>query len=80
MKIYSHRRNSKEELISTPAKFGVEIDIRSVGNDLILQHDPFTGGTLFTDWLGHYSHSGLILNLKEDGLESQLLTILKERD
>ena len=80
MKIYSHRRNSKEELISTPAKFGVEIDIRSVGNDLILQHDPFTGGTLFTDWLGHYSHSGLILNLKEDGLESQLLTILKERE
>ena len=51
MKIYSHRRNSKEELISTPTKFGVEIDIRSVGNDLILQHDPFTGGTLFTDWL-----------------------------
>jgi hypothetical protein len=80
VKIYSHRRNSKEELISTPAKFGVEIDIRSVGNDLILQHDPFTGGTLFTDWLGHYSHSGLILNLKEDGLESQLLTILKERE
>ena len=80
MKIYSHRRNSKEELISTPTKFGVEIDIRSVGNDLILQHDPFTDGTLFTDWLGHYSHSGLILNLKEDGLESQLLTILKERE
>lgn len=80
MKIYSHRRNSKEELISTPAKFGVEIDIRSVENDLILQHDPFTGGTLFTDWLGHYSHSGLILNLKEDGLESQLLTILKDRE
>ena len=80
MKIYSHRRNSKEELISTPAKFGVEIDIRSVGNDLILQHDPFTDGTLLTDWLDHYSHSGLILNLKEDGLESQLLTILKERE
>jgi hypothetical protein len=80
VKIYSHRRNSKEELISTPTKFGVEIDIRSYGNDLILQHDPFTGGTLFTDWLDHYSHSGLILNLKEDGLESQLLTILKDRE
>ena len=79
MKIYSHRRNSKEELISTPTKFGVEIDIRSVGDNLILQHDPFTGGTLFSDWLDHYSHSGLILNLKEDGLESQLLTILKDR-
>ena len=80
MKIYSHRRNSKEDLISTPTKFGVEIDIRSDGNDLILQHDPFSGGTLFTDWLDHYSHSGLILNLKEDGLESQLLTILKDRE
>lgn len=80
MKIYSHRRNSKEELISTPTQFGVEIDIRSAGNDLILQHDPFSGGTLFTDWLDHYSHSGLILNLKEDGLESQLLTILKHRE
>ena len=80
MRIYSHRRNSKEELISTPIKFGVEIDIRSEGNELILQHDPFTVGILFTDWLEHYTHSGLILNLKEDGLESHLLSILKEKE
>ena len=53
MKIYSHRRNSKEELISTPTNFGVEIDIRTDGNELILQHDPFTDGTLFADWLDH---------------------------
>ena len=80
MRIYTHRRNSKEELISTPSHFGVEIDIRSIGKNLVLQHDPFTEGDLFTDWLEHYSHSGLILNLKEDGLESQLLSILKDRE
>ena len=80
MKIYSHRRNRKEELISTPHQFGVEIDIRTAGNDLILQHDPFCQGILFTDWLNDYSHAGLILNLKEDGLETQVLTILNERE
>ena len=80
MRIYLHRRNSKEELISTPNQFGVEIDIRTLGNDLILQHDPFSQGILLTDWLDDYSHSGLILNLKEDGLESQLLSIMKHRE
>jgi hypothetical protein len=80
VKIYSHRRNRKEELISTPHQYGVEIDIRTAGNDLILQHDPFSQGILFTDWLNDYSHAGLILNLKEDGLEAQVLTILNERE
>ena len=80
MRIYRHRRNSKEELISTPPEFGVEIDIRTIGNDLILHHDPFAQGILLAEWLDDYAHSGLILNLKEDGLEPQLLSVMKERE
>ena len=80
MRIFCHRRNSKEKLISTPPEFGVEIDIRTIGTDLVLHHDPFTQGVLLADWLDDYAHSGLILNLKEDGLESQLLSIMKERE
>ena len=47
-----------------------EIDIRSYGNDLILQHDPFVKGELFNEWIKFFKHKFLILNVKEEGLES----------
>ena len=57
---------------------GVEIDIRSNGQDLILQHDPFTTGTQFHDWLKYYQHQLIILNIKEEGLEERILSYLNE--
>jgi hypothetical protein len=80
MKIISHRRNTIEELKKTPLHYGVEIDIRSFGYDLIIQHDPYVKGESFTDWLDNFHHSTLILNVKEEGLEARLLDIMKERE
>ena len=75
MKIIVHRRNTLAELQATDSRYGVEVDIRSDGEDLIIQHDPFFPGELFAEWLRNYKHGTLILNVKEDGLEERLLKI-----
>ncbi len=73
MKLIRHRRNTIEELRSTPPEFGIEIDLRSHGRDLILHHDAFTAGDNFDDWLKEFHHGTLILNVKEEGLEDACL-------
>ena len=78
MKIIHHRRNTIEELKATPRKYGVEIDIRCQGQDLIIHHDPFREGILLKDWMRLYRHGTLILNVKEDGLEEALIKMMKE--
>lgn len=78
MLIVKHRVNTSRELSSIPSIFGVEIDLRSSGHDLVLQHDPFVSGELFEMWLEHYSHQLLIINVKEDGLEEKAKSILNE--
>ena len=51
MILISHRRNLIEELKNTPKKYGVEIDIRTRGKDLIINHDPYKKGVLLKEWL-----------------------------
>jgi len=74
----AHRKNSIDELINTPTDQGVEVDIRSAGKELYINHDPFTSGPLFKEWIKHYKHQLLILNVKEEGLEEALITIMNE--
>lgn len=78
MEIIAHRRNTIAELDATPPQFGVEVDIRSYGDKLIIHHDPFVMGEDFNAWISHYRHGTLILNVKEEGLESKLLSLMKE--
>jgi hypothetical protein len=79
MKLIAHRRNTIQELRATPREYGVEVDIRSVGQQLIIHHDPFVAGELFEDWLAVYEHGTLILNVKEEGLESRLIALMKSK-
>ena len=76
MNIIAHRRNTIKELSQTPSKMGVEVDIRSLGNKLIIHHDPFVPGEDFEQWLASYKHGTLILNVKEEGLESNLISLM----
>ena len=78
MKIIHHRRNSISLLKTTLNKYGVEVDIRTFGKDLIIQHDPYLKGEKFSEWIKHYSHKFLIINLKEEGLEEKVLKYLKK--
>ncbi|MBR0749949.1 hypothetical protein JQ582_39170 [Bradyrhizobium japonicum] len=79
MEIIAHRRNLSSELAATPKKYGVEVDIRSFGPDLVIHHDPYVKGTLFEEWIDLYRHGTLILNVKEEGLEERLLKLMQQR-
>jgi hypothetical protein len=78
MQIIRHRRNSLTELRETAPEFGVEIDIRSYGSELVLHHDPLVRGELFEEWLKGFQHKTLILNVKEEGLEDAALKLMEK--
>ena len=77
MKIIAHRRNTISELKATPTQYGVEVDIRSYGDRLVIHHDPFIEGESFDLWAAAYRHGTLILNVKEEGLESRLIELMQ---
>lgn len=78
MLIIRHRINSVQELRLIPKHQGVEIDLRLSADGIYLQHDAKSEGELFKEWIEEYCHEIIILNVKEDGLENQILDILKE--
>ncbi len=78
MKIYKHRVNSKSALETIEPTFGVEIDLRTKSDALILAHDAFAEGELFEDWLTSWRGHPLILNVKEDALEEKILEVLSQ--
>lgn len=79
MQIIAHRRNTREQLEATPPEYGVELDIRSFGEDLVIHHDPFVAGERFEHWLEAYRHGTLILNVKEEGLEPRLIALMASK-
>ncbi len=79
MQYIAHRRNTTEELQNTSTEYGVEVDIRSIGNELIIHHDPYKSGESFTKWIEYYQHRTLILNVKEEGLEARLIELMRSK-
>lgn len=73
----SHRINTLSELLVTPSHYGVEIDLRDYQDDIILTHDPFEPGEYFTNFLEHYHHAFLILNIKSERIEHRVLKLLQ---
>ena len=78
MLIIKHRINTISELKKTPKIFGVEIDLRSNKKNIYLHHNPFLKGVSLTNWVKHYDHKLIVLNVKEEGLESNIIKILKK--
>jgi hypothetical protein len=79
VKLIAHRRNTVADLAVTPPVYGVEVDIRSYGDQLIIHHDPFQLGEPFEAWIAAYRHDTLILNVKEEGLEDRLIQYMRDR-
>ena len=77
--IICHRKNTIKQLIDTPTEYGVEIDVRSYNNKIILNHDPMKSGEFLDNWLRKYNHKFLIINIKEEGLEKYIIKILKNK-
>ena len=78
--VIHHRRNSTEQLRNTSTEWGVEVDVRTYYGKVVVQHDPFMDGEDFDSWLKQYAHKLLVVNTKEEGLESQLLRILESNN
>ena len=73
-----HRVNTVNQLISIDTNYGVEIDIRSYKDNLVLTHEPYENGENFDNWLEYYNHKIVILNIKEEGLEDKVLSLIKK--
>jgi hypothetical protein len=79
MLLIAHRINTLEALGRVPRNLGVEIDLRTDGRNIVLHHDPCHGGCLFSQYLEHYAHRFLILNIKEVGIEDRVVQMVEER-
>ena len=78
--IICHRKNTIKQLIDTPIEYGVEIDVRSYNNKIVLNHDPMRSGETFNNWIKKFNHKFLIINIKEEGLEKYIRKILKKKN
>lgn len=78
MLIIRHRINTIEQLEQVPRQYGVEVDVRDFGNKLVLQHDPFIGGQDFEEYLKHYHHALIILNIKSEGVEKKTIALMEK--
>ena len=58
MEIIIHRVNTIEKLKMVPHDFGCEIDVRSNGKEIILNHDAMQDGCSFENFLNFYNHLG----------------------
>lgn len=78
MEIIIHRINKIKKLKKIPKRFGIEIDIRSYGSNLILNHDPYEKGDKLIDFLENYQNKTLVLNIKESGIEDDVLFLMNK--
>lgn len=78
MMLVNHRVNDIEKLQKTPKNCGVEIDLRPYKDRIILNHEPFKDGVDFEEFLKHYNHKLLILNVKSEGIEQRVLDLVEK--
>ena len=79
MKIILHRINNINVLNKIPARYGVEIDIRAYKDKLILNHEPLLKGDYFDDYLDNFKHNFIIVNIKEAGIEDEVILKLNRK-
>ena len=80
MEIIIHRVNKIKLLEKIPKKMGCEVDIRTDGSKLVLNHDPLSKGDDFLNFIDRYDHGTLVLNIKESGIEHTVLSELQKRN
>ncbi|AUP81605.1 hypothetical protein C1H87_11955 [Flavivirga eckloniae] len=79
MEYIAHRINTIKELNELPESFGVEIDLRDdLNGNIYISHDPFVSGELFERYLKAYKHGTMILNVKSERIEGEILCLLKK--
>src|SRR4051812_2679386 len=72
MRVYRHRINTVAELDAVPATLGIEFDLRSSGDRVIVTHDPFTEGPTIEEYFPHVGVRPCIFNVKCEGIEARV--------
>ncbi len=77
MKYIAHRINTIAELQYVNNDFGVELDLRDdLDGKIYIQHDPFVKGELFENYLRQYDKGLMILNIKSERIEYEVLKLV----
>ena len=78
----AHMVNVLEELEKVPKEYGVEIDLRSCSDmGIILSHDKIEQGKTYLTldhFLQNYDHNFIIANIKESGIEIEVINKIKK--
>lgn len=81
MEFIAHRINTLKELKELDTSYGVELDLRDDLNGRVyISHNPFEPGEDFEEYLKHYHHGTMILNVKSERIEHKILELLKQYD
>ncbi len=83
MLIIRHRTNTIDKLKETPEEYGVEIDVRAFGKKLFLTHEPvdeFKDYDNLGDYLKEFNHAFIIFNIKEAGIEDEVIRLAEENN
>ena len=78
MLLISHRINTISDLPSKGFCDGIEIDLRYKNNEIILHHDPFCDGEIFEEFLKKFNLHFMILNIKSEGIEEEVIRLVKK--
>jgi hypothetical protein len=73
-----HRVNSLSKLKEIEKNYGVEIDIRSWNSNLVLNHEALENGQSFKKWINECKSPLVILNIKSEGLEEEILEKIQD--
>jgi uncharacterized protein YktA (UPF0223 family) len=80
MLIIQHRVNTIELLQQVNTDYGIEFDVRDKYNDIIVTHDAFVDGVPWVDFLDHYRHQHMIVNVKTEGIEKKIIEDLEKKN
>ena len=81
MEFIANRINTLKELKELDTSYGVELDLRDDLNGRVyISHNPFEPGEDFEEYLKHYQHGTMILNVKSGRIEHKILELLKQYD
>ncbi|MEO6419779.1 MAG: hypothetical protein ABIP39_10250 [Polyangiaceae bacterium] len=69
---YRHRINTISDLQATSPDMGIEFDLRSDGDRVIVTHDPFTNGPTIEAFFPHIGRRPCIFNVKCEGIEERV--------
>lgn len=74
-----HRVNTVAHLRRVPPAWGIEVDLREDGRHVVLNHEPFGGGERLEEYLRHFQHRFIILNIKSEGIEGAVIRAVTRR-